>query len=273
MRATWKGRIKVAELTCPVSLYAAATSSSRVAFHILNRKTGNRVRREYYDEETEKPVGPEDQVKGYEVESGDYVVFTDEELAAAIPAADKTISVSAFIPCKDINTVYFDRPYFLAPSDKNFSDTFALLREGMATQKVAALGEALLFRRVRPLLIRAHGQGMIAHTLNFDYEVRAASEVFHDLPEIKIGGEVLDLAQHIIQTKAGKFDPWSFDDRYDQALAELVRAKQEGRTIKHKTPTKPSKVTSLLDALRESAKAVGKPSKGSSGASKARKAS
>jgi DNA end-binding protein Ku len=128
---------------------------------------------------------------------------------------------------------------------------------------VAAIARAVLFRRVRTLMLRAQGPGLVAHTLNFDYEVRSATDVFEDLPEVKIEGEMLDLAKHIINTKAGDFDPREFDDRYDQALAELVKAKMEGRKIKPPKPPKETKVVNLMDALRESAKAAGKSSKNS----------
>ena len=243
----------------PVGLYAAATQSKRVSFHILNRKTGHRVQRQYIDEETEKPVEQDQQVKGYETDDGEYLILDPDEIAAAVPDSDKTIRIEAFVPCPEVDTVYFDRPYFLAPSDERVAETFAVLRDGMRKQKVAALARAVLFRRVRTLMLRAQGPGLVAHTLNFDYEVRSAAEVFRDLPEMKIDSEMLDLAQHIIATKSGRFDPRDFDDRYDQALAELVRAKQEGREVKAKAPKKPAKVTSLLDALRDSAKAAKKP--------------
>ena len=256
-RATWKGYIKLAELAFPISLYAAATTSKRVSFHILNRKTGNRVHREYVDEETEKPVEKEQQVKGYETSKGQYVILDPEEVASAVPESDKTIRIEGFIPCPEVDTVYLDKPYFLAPPDGIFADSFAVMREGMRKKKVAAIGSAVLFRRVRKLMLRPQGPGLVAHTLNFDYEVRPAEEVFRDLPDIKIEGEMLELAKHIIGTKAGSFDPREFDDRYDQALAELVKAKMEGREIKRPAPRKEPKVASLLDALRESAKATG----------------
>ena len=256
-RATWKGYVKLAELVFPVALYAGATTSKRISFHILNRKTGNRVNRQYIDEETEKPVEPEHQVKGYETGEGQYIVLEPEEVADAVPESDKTIRIETFIPCRDVDTVYFDRPYFLAPTDSLTADSFAVMREGMRRQNVAALARAVLFRRVRTLMLRSQGPGLVAHTLNFDYEVRAAAEVFDNLPDIRIEGEMLDLAKHIIETKAGTFDPRSFDDRYDQALAELVKAKMEGRQIKVPKPPKETGVTNLLDALRESAKAAG----------------
>lgn len=268
VRASWRGHVSLAELSIPVALYAAATTSARISFHILNEKTGNRVRRQYFDEETEEPVASEDQVKGYETESGEVVILTPEEIAAAVPESDKLLRIEAFIPCPEVETLYLDRPYVIAPSGKAAAEAFAVLCEGMRKAHVAALGRAVLFRRVRTLLIRAHGPGLAAHTLNFDYEVRSASEAFDDLPEISIEGEMLDLARHIIATKSGSFDPAEFDDRYDQALAELVKAKMEGREIKPaKRPEQP-KVVSLMDALRESAKAAD-ASAGGKGAGKA----
>lgn len=252
-RATWKGHIKLAELAFPVALYAGATTSKRVTFHVLNRETGHRVHRQYIDEETEKPVDKEDQVKGYEIDDDQYIVLEPEEIAEAVPESDKTLRIETFIDCPQVDTVYFDKPYFIAPSGSIATDPFVLLREGMRRKKVAALARAVLFRRVRTVLLRAQGNGLVAHTLNFDYEVRSAEEVFSDIPEIKIEGEMLDLAKHIIGTKKGEFDPREFDDRYDEALAELVKAKMEGREIKAPKRPKEEKVTSLLEALRQSA--------------------
>lgn len=257
-RATWKGTIKLAELAFPVALYAAATTSKRISFHILNRETGNRVRREYIDEETGEPVEREYQVKGYETGKDQYIILDPEEVAEAVPESDKTLEIEAFIPCSAVETVYFDKPYFIAPADESFADSFAVVREGMRKKKVAALARAVLFRRVRTVLLRAQGLGLVAHTLNFDYEVRSSAEAFEELPDFKFEGEMLDLAKHIIETKSGEFDPRDFDDRYDTAVAELVRAKIEGRKIKAPKPPEETKVTSLMDALRESAKASGK---------------
>lgn len=257
-RATWNGTVRLGELAFPVSLYAAATTSKRVSFHILNRETGNRVRREYIDEETEETVEKDQQVKGYETSKDQYVILDPEEIAEAVPDSDKTLTIEAFIPCSAIETVYFDKPYFIAPSDEAFADSFALVREGMRKKKVAALARAVLFRRVRTVMLRAQGMGLVAHTLNFDYEVRSAEDAFEDLPDPKVEGEMLDLAKHIIQTKSGTFDPRDFDDRYDNAVAELVRAKIEGRKIEAPKPPEETKVTSLLEALRESAKATGR---------------
>ncbi|MBD9487970.1 Ku protein [Ensifer sp. ENS11] len=251
-RANWKGYIKFGEVTCPVALYTAASTSDRIAFNTLNRKTGNRVKREFVDGETGDTVERDDQVKGYEMENGQYVALEPEEMAEAVPDSDKTLKIEAFIPCSQIDTIYFDKPYYLAP-DKLGTDAFVLLRDGMKQEKVAAIARTVLFRRVRTVLIRVHGKGLIASTLNFDYEVRSADKAFEDLPDLKIEGEMLDLAEHIIETKKGSFDASSFDDRYEAAVAELVKAKIEGRSLpKRKAPTA-SKPGDLLQALRESA--------------------
>lgn len=257
-RANWKGFLKVAEVCCPVALYTAASTSERIAFHTVNRATGNRVRRQFVDAETGEPVDRDDQVKGYEVGDGDYVVLEPEEVADAVPDSDKTLSVQAFVGCGDIDDVYFDKPYYLAPASGTGEEAFALIREGMRKKKVAAIAQAVLFRRVRTLLIRPHGEGLIATTLNFDYEVRSAREAFKGVSNRQIEGEMLDLAEHIIETKMGRFDPAAFEDRYEAALADLVKAKLEGRKIRPRKEPKREKVVDLLAALRESAGAGGR---------------
>jgi DNA end-binding protein Ku len=252
-RAQWKGFLKVGELSCNVALYTAASEAERISLHTINRNTGHRVRRIFVDVETEKPVEREDQVKGYEIDKDQYVVFEPEEIQAVMPVSDKTIKVEAFIECSDIDSVYFDKPYYLAPANKAAAEAFFLIREGLKEASVAAIAEAVLFRRVRTLLIRAHGPGLIATTLNYEYEVRSAEEAFEDVPNLKIKSEMVDLAEHIIDTKRGKFDPKEFDDRYESALADLVRAKAEGKAMPKRKPPVATNVVDLMEALRESA--------------------
>ena len=254
-RAIWKGVFKVAEITCPVALYTAASTSERISFHMLNRKTGNRVHRQFVDEVTGKPVEKEDQVKGYDRGDGDYIVLEPEEIAEAIPDSDKVLDVATFLPCDEIDDLYLDRPYYVTPSTPVAAEAFGLIRDAMARRDAAALARTVIFRRMRSILIRPHEAGMVATTLHFDYEVRPAQSAFDDIPKLKIEGEMLELAEHIIRTKAGRFDPKAFDDRYESALAELVKAKIEGRKLKPAKRPEPAKVVNLLDALRQSAKA------------------
>ncbi|WP_245291448.1 Ku protein [Neorhizobium galegae] len=252
-RANWKGYLKVGELSCPVALYTAASTSDRVSFHIINRETGNRVHRQMVDADTGRQVESEDIVKGYEVSSGQYVFMEPDEVKAAVPESDKTLELETFIPCDGIDTIFIDRPYYLAPTDKPAAEVFELIRKGLKEKNVAALARTVLFRRLRTVLIRPSEKGMIASTLNYDYEVRPAKEIFSDIKSFKIDGEMLDLAEHIIDTKRGEFDPAEFDDRYEAALAELIKAKIEGRKLRKQPKPEPKKVSSLLDALRQSA--------------------
>jgi DNA end-binding protein Ku len=258
VRAIWKGQLGIGELSCGVALYAAATQAERVGFHSVNRKTGNRVRREYVDAETEKPVAREDQIKCYEVAKDSYILLEPDEIAAAVPEGDKTLRVDAFLACGQVDTVYFDKPYFLKPATEADEEAFAVMREGMRKTDVAAVAKAILFRRVRTVLIRARGCGLLAHTLHFDYEVLPAAQGLDRVPSKQIKGEMLDLAKHIIETKRGSFDPRAFDDRYDAALAELVQTKARGGKIEPPKRAPKGKVIDLMAALRESAAAAGK---------------
>jgi len=251
-RAQWKGFLKFGEVSCGVALYTAASTSERLTFNTINKTTGNRVNRVFIDGETEEPVPKEMQTKGFEVENGQYIIIDPEEIAAAVPESNKTLEIEAFIPCSEVDDVYFDKPYYLTP-DKMGGDAFIGLRDGMKKSKVAAIARTVLFRRMRTVLIRPHGKGLIATTLNFDYEVRSSKKAFEEMPKLKIEGEMLDLAKHIISTKRGEFDPATFDDRYEAALAELVKAKIEGKSLPKPKKVEVSKPNDLLAALRESA--------------------
>ena len=257
-RAIWKGHLEIGQLVCPVALHAAASTSERVSFHIVNRATGHRVHRVFFDSETDKPVDRDDQAKGYETSSGKSVVLEDEELAEAVPEGDKTLRVEAFIACDEVDTLYFDRPYYLTPDGEAAETVYGVICAGLEKKSVTAIARTVLFRRLRPVLIRAQGGGLVANTLEFDHEVRDATKVFGAIPELKLDGEMLDLARHIIDTKRGKFQPERFEDRYDDALAALVKAKAEGKELPKPKEPEAAKPIDLLEALRNSAAAKAK---------------
>jgi len=259
--------LKIAEVTAPIGLYTAASTSERIALHAINRPTGHRVRREFVDAETGEAVDHDEQVKGYEVAKGEYVSVEPDEIAAVIPRADKTLTVSAFVDLADVDDVYLDKPYYVRPSDRSADETFAVVREGMRKAKVAAVAQGLLFRRARTVLIRPLDKGLAAATLNYDYEVRSAAQAFSDVPKKAVTGEMLDLAVHIIKTKQGEFDPREFQDRYEDALSELVKLKLQGKTIPKREPPRSEPTIDLIQALRESA-AAGAPPSGRAAAKK-----
>jgi DNA end-binding protein Ku len=164
-RAQWKGYLKVAEIVCPVALFSGATTSERTSFRTVNRDTGNGVRRIYVDAKTHKEVEREDQVKGYETDKDQFVILEPNEIAAAVPESDKTLDVKAFIPCREVDTVYFEKPYYLRPDGKAAEETYRVLIEGMKATNVAALAQGVLFRRVRTLIVRPFEGGIVANTL------------------------------------------------------------------------------------------------------------
>jgi DNA end-binding protein Ku len=256
-RASWKGFLKIADVTAPIGLYAAASTSERIALHTINGATGHRVRREFVDAETGEAVERDEQVKGYEVAKGEYISVEPDEIASVMPQGDKTLTVTAFVDLADVDDLYFDKPYYLEPTDRSADETFAVVREGMRKAKVAAVAQAVLFRRVRTLLIRPLDKGLAAATLNYDYEVRSAEQAFSDVPKRAITGEMLDLAVHIINTKKGAFDPREYQDRYEDALVDLVKLKLEGKAIPKRAPPKSEPAVSLMQALRDSASAGG----------------
>ena len=252
-RAQSKGHLKIGELSCAVGLYTAASTSERISFHMINESTGNRLKREFIDSETEEVAERDQQVKGFETGNGDYIMIDPEEVAAVVPDSDKMLEAEAFITCGEIDDVYFDKPYYLVPVEEADQDAFTSIRDALSKTSATAIARTVLFRRMRTVLIRAHGKGMIATTLNYDYEVRSSAEVFKDVAKVKVEAEMLDLAKHIITTKKGDFDPAKFDDRYEDALAALVKAKAEGKTLPKPKPIKVSKPNDLLKALRGSA--------------------
>lgn len=252
-RAQWKGHLKIGKLSCAVGLYTATSTSERISFHMINESTGNRLKREFIDSETEEVVERDQQVKGFETGNGDYIMIDPDEVAAVVPDSDKMLEAEAFIPCGKIDDVYFDKPYYVVPVDDVDHDAFTSIRDALSKTSATAIARTVLFRRMRTVLVRAHGKGIIATTLNFDYEVRSSKEAFSDVKKIKVEDEMLDLAKHIIGTKKGEFDPTKYEDRYEEALSALIKAKAEGKTLPKPKPIKVSKPNDLLKALRESA--------------------
>lgn len=252
-RASWRGHLTFADFNCEIGLYSALTSAEKIAFNIVNRKTGHRVERQYVDSDTGEAVLRDDQVKGYELDNGDHIVIEGDEIAKLMPESDKVIRVSHFLPCDEIDKLYFDKSYYLAPGGEGGEEALTLLARAMDDENVAALGEAVLFRRNRVLLIRPSGTALVATTLNFSYEVRSQTSVFKSIPDIEFDEEMLELAGHIIEKRAGTFDPADYSDRYNDALAELVKAKIEGREITKQPPRREDNIIDLKEAMRRSA--------------------
>lgn len=259
-RPAWKGYLKLSLVTCAVELTNVVTHSEKVSFRVLNRKTGNTVKRIYIDAETGDPVDGDDEIKGYEVDSGEFVHIEEDEIAAVKVESSDMMSLDGFIDKASIQQIYLDTPYYLAPADKVSEDAFAVIRDAMVAKKKAGLARIVLYRRERPVVIEPLGKGMVLTTLRYDNTVRQPGIVFDEIKAVKTDKEMIELAQHIIDKKQAKFDPSKFDDKYEDALLELIRAKKAGKKApKAKTAAKPSNVVNLFDALKKSLAGEGAP--------------
>jgi DNA end-binding protein Ku len=275
-RPNWKGYLKLSLVSCPVALFPATTTSERVSFRTLNRETGNRVRRQFVDEQTGDPVETEDQVKGYEVAKGEFIQIEDDELKAVQIESNHTIDIERFVPRAEIDELYLDTPYYLTPTDRVGEEAFAVIRDAMRAEKMVGLARVVLFRRERLMMLEPRGKGIAATTLHFANEVHASANYFDEIPEVAIPKEMLELAKHIIEKMTGKFQPEQFQDRYENAIIELIRSKQKGMPIKPQPTHRQANVINLMDALRrsvEGAKGGGEEKSGGSQRASAKKAS
>ncbi len=252
-RPAWKGYLKLSLVTCAVEITNVVTHSERVSFRVLNRKTGNTVRRIYVDAGTGKPVGEDDEIKGYEVNSGRFVHIEEDEIEAVRVESSDMLNLDGFVDKSSIQQIYLDTPYYLTPADKVSEDAFAVIRDALSAKKKAGLARIVLYRRERPAVIEPLGKGMMLTTLRYDSTVRQPGAVFDEIKAMKTDKEMIDLAVHIIDRKPARFDPSTFDDKYEEALLELIRAKKAGRKApKAKAAGKPSNVVNLFDALKKS---------------------
>jgi DNA end-binding protein Ku len=218
----------------------------------MNRKTGHRLRQKLVDEVTQQEVDQADRVKGFKVGGDNYVLVEDEELDQLEIESAHTIEIESFVKRDEIDERYLDTPYYIAPDDKVAQEAFAVIRDAMREKKMAGLARIVLYRRERLVLLEPFDQGLLATTLRYKYEVREAEPYFEDIPKLDIPGEMRELARHIIESKAGKFDPSKFEDRYENAVVKLIQAKQTGEPVRQSKAERPSNVVNLMDALRRS---------------------
>ncbi len=256
-RASWKGYLKLSLVSCAVNLYPASSSSSRVAFNTINRKTGNKVKRQFVDAVTGDVVENEDQAKGYPVAKDEFVLIDDDELDKIQIESNHTVEIEKFVPRAEIDPRYLEAPYYIAPGERVAEEAFSIIREAMRDEKVVGLGRVVMARRERVILLEPLGKGLLGTVLRYASEVRSEDSYFEDIPELKLPEEMKDLAHVIIEKKAGHFDAAEFNDRYEDAVVELIRSKQAGLPARAPEQPRPGNVVNIMDALRKSIAAVG----------------
>jgi DNA end-binding protein Ku len=252
-RPNWKGFLKLSLVSCAVALYPATTTNQRIRFNIINRNTGNRIRNEVVDVDTGEPVEPEDRVKGYQFEKGQYVLVEEDELDNIALESTHTIDIEEFVPMADVDRVFLDESFYLVPQDEVAQEAFAVIREAMRKEELAGLARVVIYRREHLLLLQPRGKGLLATALRYKNEVRNEKDYFDDIENIKVPADMLKLAVHILETKKGHFNPGKFEDRYENALQDLINAKRAGKAPPVVSEPRPSNVINLMDALRRSA--------------------
>jgi DNA end-binding protein Ku len=251
-RANWKGYLRLSLVSCPIALYPASSLGEKVSFNRLNRKTGNRLKQQNVDSETGEVVPREDMARGYEVAKGQYLIVEDEELDAVQIESTRTIDIDQFVPKSEIDERYIDSPYYIAPDGQVGQDAFAVIRDTIGKLNMVALGRVVLTRREHVIALEPKGQGLMGLTLRYPYEIRDEASYFEDIPDLKLPKEMLDLATHIVNTKSGHFDPSLFQDRYENALIDLLKKKEAGEKIEPSREVAAPRVVNLMDALRAS---------------------
>jgi DNA end-binding protein Ku len=256
-RAYWKGYLKLSLVSCPVALYPASSEREKISFHQINKKTGNRIKYRKVDAETGDEVESDEIIKGYEVGKGEYLELDPEELDAIAIESKRVIEIDEFVPKKEIDELYLNNPYYVVPDGEVAQQAFAVIREAIHQEGMVALGKVVFTSREHIIALEARGKGMMGVTLRYPYEVRKEEEYFDDIPAEKVPRDMLDLAKHIVETKKAHFEPEKFEDRYEDALKDLLKKKQHGEKIERPKEREPAKVVSLMDALRRSVQAEG----------------
>ncbi|HYI28300.1 MAG TPA: Ku protein [Bradyrhizobium sp.] len=270
-RANWKGFLRLSLVTCPVALYPATSDSEKISFNQINRKTGHRIKYAKVDADTGEEVANDDIMKGYKVDTDTYIEVSKDELENIALESTRTIDINEFVPKADIDPRYLIRPYYLVPDGKVGHDAFAVIRETIRSMNMVAIGRVVLTNREHIIALDPLDKGLMGTLLRYPYEVRDQKEYFDDIQDVKITKDMLDLAKHIVTSKTADFEPSKFEDHYEAALAELISAKVNGKTIGAKPRPKGENVVDLMDALKKSlagaaaAPAARKPRKAAAG--------
>ncbi|QQN62208.1 Ku protein [Bradyrhizobium diazoefficiens] len=251
-RANWKGFLRLSLVTCPVALYPATSESEKISFNQLNRQTGHRIKYLKVDADTGDEVPNEEIVKGYQLEKDQFIEVTKEELEEIALESTRTIEIDEFVDRTDIDPRYLIRPYYLRPDGKVGHDAFAVIRETIREMDKVAIGRVVLTNREHIIALEPMDKGLVGTLLRYPYEVRSEQEYFDEIQDVKVTKDMLDLAKHIVNQKAGRFDPKKFDDHYESALVELINQKRAGKPITPKEKPATGNVVDLMEALRRS---------------------
>jgi DNA end-binding protein Ku len=245
-RANWKGFLRLSLVACPVALYPATSESEKVSFNQLNRKTGHRIKYAKVDADTGEEVANEDIVKGYKADTDTFIEVTKEELENVALESTRTIEIHEFVDRTEIDPRYLIRPYYLRPDGKVGHDAFAVIRETIRDMNKVAIGRVVLTNHEHIIALEPLDKGLMGTLLRYPYEVRSEEEYFDDIQDVKVTKDMLDLAKHIVNQKAGRFEPDKFEDQYETALVDLINQKRAGKPTTPKERPRGENVVDLI---------------------------
>ena len=254
-RSSWRGYLRLSLVTCPVAMLPATSDADKVRFHTLNRATGNRVRARYVDAETGKPVADEDQVKGYERDDREYIMFEDEELDAIALEGTSTIDIDCFVPAGSIGWIWYDTPHYLIPDNKIGEEAFSVIREAMVKSNTRAISRVVLHHRERAVLLEPRDQGMTLWTLRYGDEVRPEKDYFKSISG-KPDAKERKLLAKLIEDHTQDWTPSLAEDPVQQALLGMIQAKRKRprrrSTKKTGATTQGGNIVDLMAVLKQS---------------------
>jgi DNA end-binding protein Ku len=253
-KAVWEGHLKLSLVTCPVALFPATDPKAGVAFHLINPKTKSRIIQVVKDPTTGKELDRKSLVKGFEVAKDRYVLVDPEELKALRVESTRVLELTRFVDAASIDRIYWDEPYYLAPSDQTGAEAFSVILEGMRANRRVGIGTLVLRMRERICALEPRDRCILLTTLRTHDDILSSKDagLTHDLP--KPERRMLEIAERIIEQQEGAFDPSTFKDRYEDAVRDLIARKKKGQKLTTAAPveTDDGKVVDLMDALRRS---------------------
>ncbi|MBP0484793.1 Ku protein [Sagittula salina] len=277
-RALWKGQLRLSLVSIPVEIHSARNSGSRVSFRQIHRDSGKPVRYQ----KTVQGIGPvesDDIMKGYETDSGDYILLEPDEIDAIKLDTRKTLELVQFVETSEIAPIWFDRPYYVVPADDLAEDAYRVVRDALRQSKKAGLGQLTMRGKEYLCAIRPCGDGLLMETLHYETDIRDADPLFSSIADDATDQELLEVATQLIDRKTAPFDASAFEDHYAGALRDLIDRKMKSK----KTPraknsgdersSEGENVVDLMDALKKSLKQSGGKSGKSGAGTRRRKAS
>ena len=253
-RPFWKGYMKLSLVTCPVAMMSATSEEEKVRFHVLNRRTGNRIQSHYVDAETGKPVDEANEVKGYARGEDDYVLLEDEELESVALESARTIDIQSFVAAESIDWIWYDTPYYLTPDDPIGEEAYCVIRDAMRSTEMVGVSRLVLNRRERAVILKPRDNGIVLWTLRFGDEVRDSSEYFAAIRDVKPDAELMRLIGDLIKSRKKAWSPDMVADPVQAQLLDIIAAKKKGaKKAKAKPKAEPnlkppSNVINIMDA-------------------------